>query len=46
MFLEDSLKSSDKNIVDEVACSEFKEVLIEVVQELFNIENSFVEKKV
>jgi ATP-dependent helicase/DNAse subunit B len=46
MFFEDSLKPSDKSTVEEGAFSEFKEVLIGVVQELFNIEKPFVEKEV
>ena len=46
MFFEDSLKPSDKSTEEEGAFSEFKEVLIGVVQELFNIEKPFVEKEV
>ena len=46
MFFEDSLKPSDKSTLEDGAFSEFKEVLIGVVQELFNIEKPFVEKEV
>lgn len=46
MFFEDTLKPSNKNIVAEDTCNAFKEVLVGILQELFNIETPFVEKEV